>query len=340
MFLSKLSESLERKGHRVFKTTRRYREVTQLLKLKGIDAIVVGRHGGRTLIGKLRANTQRILRLTRIVDELKPDMAISFSSPEMARVAFGLGIPHICISDSPHAEAVSKLTIPLSKMLFTPKAIPKRVWTKYGISPNNIIQYNALDAWAWLKDFEPNKKVLEQLYLDKSKPIITFRTEESFAAYLLGKTGKFSIIPVIKRLLKEKDDYQIVIIPRYGEQVKMLKEAFKRKVTVCESVIDGPSLLSYTTVFIGAGGTMSTEAALLGVPTISCYPGEPYLIEKYLMKKKLIIREDRPEKIVKKILNMLRMIDIVKKRCTERAQRLVERFEDPISFITEKVERL
>jgi predicted glycosyltransferase len=107
MFLSRLIEHLERRGHQVSKTTRKYREVNQLLRLKGLEATTVGRHGGGTLAGKLRANAQRILELTRIIDELKPDMAVSFSSPEMARVAFGLGIPHICISDSPHAEAVS-----------------------------------------------------------------------------------------------------------------------------------------------------------------------------------------------------------------------------------------
>ena len=340
MFLPKLSESLEGRGHEVFKTTRRYREVEGLLRLKGIDAMVVGRHGGATLIGKLRANAQRILGLTRIVEELKPDMAISFSSPEMARVAFGLSIPNICISDSPHAEAVSKLTVPLSKVLFTPKVIPKRVWGKFGISPQDILQYNALDAWAWLKDFKPDAKVVEELHLDVSKPILTFRTEEAFAAYLLGRTKGMSIIPVVERLIEEEGNYQIVIVPRYNEQIRSLKKIFKEKVTICESVIDGPSLLSYTTIFIGAGGTMSIEAALLGVPTLSCYPREPFIIEKYLIKKGLIIRENEPEKIIKRVLNMLKKIDVVKGRFDERAHRLVEGFENPISFITGKVETL
>ncbi|MFQ6095631.1 MAG: DUF354 domain-containing protein [Candidatus Bathyarchaeia archaeon] len=340
MFLSKLCESLERRGHQVFKTTRRYREVVELLRRKGIDAAVVGRHGGGTLIGKLRANVQRTLGLMRVVDELKPDMAISFSSPEMARVAFGLGIPHVCISDSPHAEAVSKLTVPLSKVLFTPMVIPKRLWVRYGISSQDILQYNALDAWAWLKDFKPDAKVLEELHLDVSKPILTFRTEETFAAYLLGKTKGASIVPVVERLIEDGGDYQIVIIPRYKGQIRSLKKAFKERVTVCESVIDGPSLLFYTTIFIGAGGTMSTEAALLGVPTLSCYPGSPFMIEKYLIKKGLIIRENDPGNLIKRILNMLKRVDLVKGSRAERAQRLVEGFEDPISFITEKVERL
>lgn len=340
MFLSRLTESLDRRGHKVSKTTRKYREVNEILTLKGMEATIVGGHGGGTLVGKLRANAQRILALTCIVDELKPDMAISFSSPEMARVAFGLGIPHICISDSPHAEAVSKLTIPLSKILFTPKVIPKRVWVKYGIPPQDILQYKALDPWAWLKDFTPEKEVLKQLNLETSKPILTFRTEESLAAYLLGRTKGISIIPVVEKIIKKQANCQIVIVPRYKEQIESLKKTFEDKVTVCESTIDGASLLYYTTIFIGAGGTMTVEAALLGVPTLSCYPGDPYLIEKYLMKEGLVVRERKPERMVSMILNMLRKIEDVKTRYAERAHRLVEGFEDPISFITGKIEGL
>jgi len=341
LFLSKLSNELEREGHQVLRTTREYREVLQLLKLKGIDAITIGKHGGGKLSGKLKAYASRVLKLSRLVEEMKPDITISFSSPEMTRVSFGLGIPHICINDSPHAEAVARLTLPLSKMLFTPKVIPKKSWVKFGIPPEKIIQYNALDPWAWLRDFKPDRKVLEQLDLDESKPILTFRTEESFAAYLLGKTSeKSSIVPVLERLIQERDDFQIVIIPRYKEQITALKRTFKRKAIVCESVIDGPSLLSYTALFVGAGGTMSIEAALLGVPTFSCYPGEPFLIERYLINKGLIIREKSPQEATERIVKMLKRTDIIRRKQIERAQRLVEKFEDPIKVITDKVIRL
>jgi len=341
MFLSELSNSLEEKGHQVFRTTREYREVLQLLKLKTIDAITVGKHGGGTLSGKLKAHASRVQKLSLVVEELKPDVAISFSSPEMARVAFGLGIPHICINDSPHAEAVARLTVPLSRLLFTPKVIPKKYWLEFGISREKIIQYNSLDPWVWLKDLRPNRKVLELLNLDESKPILTFRTEESFAAYLLEKaSAETSVTPIVERLLKESLDVQIVIIPRYREQTEVLQENFKQEVIVCDSLVDGPSLLSYTTVFVGAGGTMSTEAALLGVPTFSCYPGEPTLIEKYLIRKGLIVREETPEKTAEKIADQLKRIDFIRKRQSERARRLVEKFEDPVRVIADNVLRL
>ena len=70
MFFSKLFDELEKRGHQVFKTTREYREVIQLLKLKGIKAAVVGEHGGRELIKKLTTSAQRIVELASLFQDL------------------------------------------------------------------------------------------------------------------------------------------------------------------------------------------------------------------------------------------------------------------------------
>jgi predicted glycosyltransferase len=340
MLFSKLSKRLRENGHSIFEVTREYREVTQLLSLKGIKATVVGKHGGENLSSKLTASTERIIKLTSIMTELQPDVAVSFSSPETSRVAFGLGIPHVCINDSPHAEAVARLTVPLATVLLTPKAIPKNAWTKFGIAGKRIIQYNALDSWAWLKDFEPDEKILTQLNLEESRPIVAFRPEESFASYLLGKTSKtLSLLPLIENLLKSGVDFQAVVLPRYETQ-SFLKEKLGEQVTVCESVVDAPSLLYYSSIFIGAGGTMTSEAALLGVPTFSCYPGTPYIVEKYLIKKRLIDRETSLKNVKAKVLKTLRNIESYRKIQVEKARKLTSSFEDPVDVIAETIENV
>ena len=340
MLFSKLSERLRKRGHRVILTTREYREVVQLLRMKGIEAKVVGKHGGGKLPDKLEASVNRTLLLTSIMKKEKPDVAISFSSPETARTAFGLGIPHVCVNDSPHAEAVAKLTLPLSERLLTPKIIPKRAWTRFGIQANKIIQYNALDPWAWLKDFQPSENVLAQLGLDKSRPILTFRPEETFAAYLLGKTFKTAIIvPIIKGLTERFPDSQAVVVPRYEMQTSLLKRSFGRKVAVCQSIIDAPSLLSFSSVFVGAGGTMTTEAALLGVPTISCYPDKPFLVEKYLIKQGLIAREIDSRKLEAMVAEIMSNLERVKREQIDRAQKITEGFEDPVDVIADTVNK-
>jgi len=341
MLFAKLSERLRKEGHQIYQVTRDYREVNQLLEMRGIAARVVGEHGGESLQDKLKASAQRTLELTSIFAELKPDVAVSFSSPETSRVAFGLGIPHVCLNDSPHSEAVARLSIPLATMLLTPKCIPKKTWIKFGVQHDRIIQYNAIDPWAWLKDFKPDEEILNQLGLEKSRHIVVFRTEEAFASYLLGKISRTPVwMPLLKSLVEANADLQVVVIPRYEAQVALLTQALGNRATVCKSIIDAPRLLAYASIFVGAGGTMTAEAALLGVPTFSCYPDKPYLIEKYLIEKGLVVREANCTRVRTKVLKTLRNVKRARQLQEMKARKLTSSFEDPVEVIVKAIEKV
>ncbi len=340
MLFAKLSERLRKDEHEVTLVTREYREVNQLLKIKGMTAQVVGKHGGGNLRDKLEASAQRTLELTSFVAELQPHVAVSFASPETSRVAFGLGIPHVCLNDSPHSEAVARLTVPLVRFLVTPKFIPKNAWTKFGIQHDKIVQYNALDPWIWLKDFKPDIRILKQLGLEATKSIVVFRAEESFASYLLGVAPESpSWAPLLESLLKSNSSFQAVIVPRYDAQIAHLTERFENRAVICKSVIDATSLLAHTSVFVGGGGTMTAEAALLGVPTFSCYPDKPFIIEEFLIRKRLVAREADWRKAKTKILKILKNLSEARKVQVKRAKELTDSFEDPIEVILKAVEK-
>lgn len=331
-FFSILSRRLEEKGFNVYKTARGFREVAQLLEVLNEDAHVVGRYGGASLDGKLEASLDRMMELKKVVQDFKPNLVVSFSSPEAARIAFGLGIPHVAVNDSPHSEAVARLTIPLSSMLFTPWVIPKRAWTVYGIASHRVCKYRALDPAAWLKGFKPDIRVLEELGVERDKPIAVFRLEESQASYLLGRGGL--VEDVAKRVLDEFD-LQLVIMPRYVEQVRRVEKAFKGKAIVPRKAVDAASLLYYASILVGGGGTMNTEAALLGVPVVSCYPREATYVEKYLKAKGLVYRASNPNEA----LNLIkRLLDQSEKTRIERvARRLLSSMVNPAEFIAERI---
>jgi predicted glycosyltransferase len=78
-------------------------------------------------------------------------------------------------------------------------------------------------------------------------------------------------------------------------------------------------------VFIGSGGTMTAESALLGVPTIS-FDAVPNLIQTYLIKKKLILRETDPKKVILAIKRLTRTPKMGNKR---KAKKVLSSFEDP-----------
>ena len=340
-FLGELHRRLNAKGFETVLTTREYREVNELLELKSIEAVIVGRHGGGHVKDKLIESSKRITALTRIVDEEKPDCAISFSSPEAARVAFGLKIPHYCISDSPHAEAVCRLTIPLSQKLFTPWVIPLYVWKRYTANTRDIIRYHALDPIVWVSRNPKDSTPPKSLGLDLSKPIVVVRTPEEFAAYLSDGP---SAVPdagseIVSKLLDlAEDDFKLVVLPRYENQVETFKKRFGNRIIVSERVIDAVPLIRAAAVFIGGGGTMTAEAALLGTPAISYFPGEPTFVDRFLVSYGLVERVREPGRVAQRALAISRSRDF-REFYRKKSLRLVESMEDPLKVVVKRVFR-
>ena len=145
LFSEPIIEKLGQK-HKILCTSREYNEVSKLGKIRDFDLIFVGKHGGGDKESKLRASINRIEKLSRKIKKFEPDVVISFGSPEAARISFGLGIKHIMFCDSPHANAVMKLTLPLIQKLLIPSVIPKEEFSKFGINQKDIVQYKAIDA--------------------------------------------------------------------------------------------------------------------------------------------------------------------------------------------------
>jgi len=340
-FLGELQRRLESSGVKTFLTTRAYREVNELIQLRGMKATQVGRHGGQKLSDKLIESSNRVSVLAKIVAEEDIDEAISFASPEAARVAFGLKIPHYCVSDSPHAEAVSKLTIPLSIKLFTPWVIPAPAWTRYGIKPRDLIRYRALDPIAWLAHYKGDSKILDSLKLDLSKPIILVRTPEEYASYLSDRNATIAsnVAETVAKLVEVNGaTSQIVILPRYDEQGGRFTKRFGNRVIVPEHVVDAISLMRVSSVFLGGGGTMSAEAALLGVPVISYYPGEPTFVERFLIKYGLVERILDSGRIAQRIRAICGSQEF-REFYQRKSGRLVHSMEDPLRVIVTRIKR-
>ncbi len=145
LFSEPIIEKLGQK-HEILSTSREYNEVSKLAKIRDFDLIFVGKHGGGDKESKLRASIERIEKLSKKIKRFEPDIVISFGSPEAARISFGLGIKHVMFCDSPHANAVMKLTLPLIQKLLIPSVIPKEEFSKFGINQKDIVQYKAIDA--------------------------------------------------------------------------------------------------------------------------------------------------------------------------------------------------
>ena len=309
-----------KKNHSVLCTSRKYSQVTELAKIRKQKLVIIGKHGGAKKYDKLNASLSRSKLLVKKITKFSPDITLSFCSPEAARISYGLGIKHICFSDSPHAENVMRLVVPLVQKLLIPWIIPKKKFTKFGIDQNNIIQYKAIDAATI------SKRKIKNIKKTVGKRIILIRLEEDEASYSLKKRP---IIPIVKEILKEFSGQEIVIMTRYATQKKYLQQIFQKKIKILSTVVDSKLLLYNADIFIGSGGTMTAESALLGIPTIS-YDAVPNIIEDYLVRKKLVMREINPKKMVSVMKKVFKSSNSRRKN---RAKKMMSSMEDPYPIL-------
>ena len=309
-----------KKNHSVLCTSRKYNQVIELAKIRKQKLVIIGKHGGAEKHDKLDASLSRSKLLVKKISKFSPDITLSFCSPEAARISYGLGIKHICFSDSPHAENVMRLVVPLVQKLLIPWIIPKKKFTKFGIDQNNIIQYKAIDAATI------SKRKIKNIKKTVGKKIILIRLEEDEASYSLKKRP---IIPIVKEILKEFSGQEIVIMTRYVTQKKYLQQIFQKKIKILSTVVDSKLLLYNADIFIGSGGTMTAESALLGIPTIS-YNAVPNIIEDYLVRKKLVMREINPKKMVSVMKKVFKSSNSRRKN---RAKKMMSSMEDPYPIL-------
>ena len=324
-FIQKLIKQLK-----IFATSRKDKQVNDIVKFVSINPILIGKHGGGKKSNKILASLQRSKRLKKKIDKLSPDLLISFCSPEASRVAYESNIPHIAFSDSPHAKAVMKLSLPFVTKILTPWVIPKNDFTGYGIDSKNIIKYKMIDAALIIKNYKNIKKKNS-----KSKKIILIRPEEVEAAYA-SKNSK--TVKIIKKIVEKFPNEEKVVLSRYENQSKELKRVFGSKISLFSKPINGQEFLRKTDCFVGSGGTMTAESGLLGIPTISLN-SIPNKIEDYLVKKKLIVRADTTDKISKEVFRALNDDDFMKKRKI-RAKKIIRSFEDPYQILVKTIRTL
>jgi predicted glycosyltransferase len=192
-----------------------------------------------------------------------------------------------------------------------------------------------LDPWAWLKDFSPDPTILNVLGINKELPLVVFRTLETQASYVRGVSSP--LFQAIRNLIDTYPDLQIVIAPRYETQIKDLRSLFNGSISILTEAFDGASLLKSSTVFVGAGGTMTTEAALLGVPSISCHPKNKLHSHLWLKRRGLLQMADRSDVIVQFVEKYLDD-SFNREEIAQKAREITLDFDDPLEVIIKVIE--
>jgi uncharacterized protein len=337
LFFRPVIEGLRGRGHEVLATSRRYREVEQLASLFGLDLAFVGSRGGKDPREQLELSLQRMEQLLPMVVRFSPDASVSVASADCARVSFGLRVRHVAINDSPHSLVAGKLSLPLSHHIMTPWIIPFSAWSAFGISRGQITRYRALDPAAWLKRRPKREPSPAEAAVGERRARILVRLEESYAPYLAGSDESWSE-RVLLRLARDFRGHDLVALCRYEDQLASVKKKFGASYEVPEGAVDGAEMIERSDVFVGMGGTMTAEAALLGVPAVSAFQGAELYTERYLLSKRLLLKARSVEEVSRCVRASLE--PRYRKSYRRRGRALLGWMEDPSERVMEYLETL
>jgi uncharacterized protein len=277
-----LIEILRGRGDEVEITAREYAQTLQLLELHGLEAEVIGRHGGRSRLAKGRAMLSRLHALRRFANGRGFDVALAHGSHELTITARRLGIPSSTTFDYEWAWLQHQLGCRAATKVVVPDAIPPERLEPYGVEDGKLLQYEGLKEEYYLADFEPDPAVLAQWPLDRARVLVVLRPPPDVSLYHRHSNPLF---PQTLEFLGRRDDVHAIVIPRTEEQRDYVRTLDLPSVIVPERAVDAQSLIALSDLVVSAGGTMNREAAALGVPVYTTYGGRLGGVDEALIRE-------------------------------------------------------
>lgn len=298
-----IAQRLRKLGHHVILTTREHPDTVNVMKTLGEHAEIVGKYEPASLATRLRASIERELQFYEMFKDDKPQVAISHGSVELCRIAFGFGMQNICTGDTTYTKA-NWLIVPLVDTLIISKAIPKRIYQRYGAK--NIVQFDGVDEVAWINSLKQEESERYE------HPLIVVRQSEFKATYMNGMDVTAEIAKKLTSL------GNVLFLPRYKkERVEGL--------TVSEGFVDSLSLVREADLVIGVGGTIAREAALQGTPSIVVPMLGWTYVNDYVSRKGFPLFKVKPSDVLKYAKKYLgRRVDV---------SRLLAELENPVDVI-------
>jgi hypothetical protein len=281
-----LLQILRERSDEVSVTARDYAQTVQLLELHGIEADVLGRHGGRSRFGKLRSLTSRLHELRRWARGRELDIALAHGSHELTMTAHRLGTPSSTTFDYEFAWLQHQLGCRAATRVVTPDAIPPERLERYGARPPKHIQYPGLKEEYYLADFEPDPRALEGFDLDPARTLVVVRTPPDVSLYHRRSNPLF---PQVLDHLGRDEEVQAIVLPRTDEQRAYVRQLELPSVQVPDRAVDGQSLIAFADLVVSAGGTMNREGVALGVPVYTTYGGRLGGVDEMLIREGRLI---------------------------------------------------
>jgi predicted glycosyltransferase len=241
--------------------------------------VAVGARGFRTpRLAKATAIWDRASALVAVVKPERPDVALGHNSYSQLVAARRLRIPSITMMDYEHQPA-NHLAFRLASAVVLPEAVPAGVVRRYGATPRKVLRYQGLKEELTLSRFVPAPGFRRSLSLGEDDVVAVVRPAAEGALY--HRHRNTLVDAVVTHLVQA--GALVLLSPRGTDQADHFGGI--DGVRVIAAPVSGADLLYHADLVIGAGGTMTREAAVLGTPVWSMFAGRPAAVDAMLVRQ-------------------------------------------------------
>ncbi len=268
---------LRRRGHEVLFTARDRSSTCELLELYGLPYVRVGGRSVKGSAGKALSTLLRALELARAARRFEPSLSFGHGSRSLPVASALLGAPSVTMYDY---EWVNPLIFNrFCRAIILPDAVGIDRAAEAGIDPRKVRLFPGLKEQLYLSGRAFGLASAEISRLTGGRPYVLLRPPAVTAHYHNPESEV--IFSALLENLASRRDVAVVVIPRSKDDPARA-EAAGRGAVVPDAVLDGPDLVWNALLVAGGGGTMTREAAVLGVPAVSFFRGRPGRVDEYL----------------------------------------------------------
>ena len=271
------------RSHGLVVTSRPLANTVQLLELHRIKHSVVGRHYGAGRLAKIYGYPVRVCQLWTFLKDKKIDVAVSqssFHSPVVARL---LGVRSVYMNDNEQALGNIPAFLAASTIL-VPECLSAENLRRQYASQRKVRRYPGVKEGIYLHSLDPVLRQAHDMRSGKLRRSVYVRPEPWTAQYYNGAVNFLDDL-----LLGLKNEASVTLLPRDPKQAKHYAQPRFKGVRVVAGALDIAEIALDCDLFIGAGGTMTREMAVLGVPTISVYQDKLLDVDRYLLAHEALL---------------------------------------------------
>ena len=317
---------LQQHGHQVKFVARDKEITTQLLAEYNIPFQTLSKIR-KGLVGLSVELIEHQSNLFRVLRDFHPDLILNIGGTFIVHVGKLLGIKTCVFTDTEHAKLSNSITFPFASYICTPESYTEDLGKKQ-------TRYKGYQELAYLhpNQFSPNPEILKQLGLQEEERFFILRFVSWGASHDVGiermsPNGKLelanSLIPHGKLLISSEGDLPNSLKPY--------------RINVSPTNIH--DLISFSSMYIGEGATMASEAAILGTPSVYTSPLELGYLSELDEKYNLMYHFRNGDKDINNIQALVKDLDL-KQKHQDRLQTMLNEKIDVTAWIVKYLESI